>query len=77
VILAACDRDASWYHAPNPGNLAKDPYDFAMELYPRDLSGSVFELLDMSGGDMNFDMNASVDARKPDMMGDNADMTHQ
>jgi hypothetical protein len=68
LLGVACDRDASYYHAPDPGNLAKDPYDFAAELYPRDLSASVFELLDMTIIDGNFDINASVDARKPDMI---------
>ena len=79
ILLAACDRDASYYHAPDPGNLVKDPYDFAAELYPRDLSASVFELLDMTMSDGNFDINASVDARRPDMINtsDNADLTHQ
>jgi hypothetical protein len=74
MLLAACDRDADYYHAPDPGNLVKEPYDFAAELYPRDLSASVFELLDMTTNDMS----ASLDMGKPDIRtSDNVDMTHQ
>lgn len=37
LLLAACNQSDT-FHAPNPGNLNKPPYDFAAEKYPRDLN---------------------------------------
>ena len=37
LLLAACNENDT-FHAPNPGNLYKSPYDFAAEKYPRDLN---------------------------------------
>src|SRR5262245_54980007 len=61
LFLAACGQDESYFHAPDPGNLFKDPYDFSAQKYPRDLSAVVPEPDDMGGviKDLGPDLNKS------------------
>jgi hypothetical protein len=58
LLLAACNENDT-FHAPNPGNLYKAPYDFAAEKYPRDLNFdedmSVNVNDDLAGDDLSGD----------------------
>ena len=75
VLLAACGQDESYFHAPDPGNLVKDPYDFSAQKYPRDLSGVV---VPDDGGSDDMTINNTVDAAGHDLLIlDNVDMTQR
>jgi hypothetical protein len=67
LLLAACNENDS-FHAPNPGNLFKSPYDFAAEKYPRDLNFDEDMAVnindDLAGADLSGDdLNVSRDMK--------------
>ncbi len=65
TLLVACGQD-DYFHAPNPGNLSKDPYDFSAEKFPRDLQfqDDALMMLDDGGSD---DMPSGLDLEGRDL----------
>ncbi len=63
MLVTACGQDASNFQDPTPKNLGKDPYDFAVMKYPRDLSGLVLDDLGVNDDLSSDDLPAGHDLR--------------